>query len=215
MKLRANFQKSYLWRYLAMAGIGFFMAAWFAFDGLVGYPREQQRSAAYEKLVEDVPDKKELYQQWRELARSNGWNVDTPKEKAAEYNNKIVGQYVYGTICLILAIPALLFFVRSRSQWVETTEDGLTTSWGQTVKFSDVYLLNKKRWANKGIAKAHYNEGDAKKVFVFDDFKFDREPLGEMLKQLEAVLKPEQIVGGSPEGAKDDQSDDQSDDLHE
>ena len=32
-----------------------------------------------------------------------------------------------------------------------------------------------------------------------DDFKFDREPLGKMLRDLESQLRPEQIVGGPAE----------------
>lgn len=203
VSLRANFQKSYLWRYLAMAGIGLFMAAWFAFDGLIGYPREQQRSSAYEALVEEVPDASERLTRWRELAKSKGWSVDTPKEKAAEYGNKITGQYVFGGLCLVLAIPALLNYFRSRGRWVESHDGGLQTSWGQSMRYADVVLLNKKRWANKGIAKAHYKQDGRDQVFVFDDFKYDREPLDAMLKDLEQVLKPEQIVGGPPESESD------------
>ena len=208
MTLRANFQKSYLWRYLAMAGIGFFMAAWFAYDGLIGYPQEQQRSAAYEQMAEEIADKKELYQKWRETARNNGWNVETPKEKAADFPNKIVGQYVYGSLCLFLAIPALALYFRSRNRWIEYADNGLTTSWGQSVNFADVTLLNKKRWENKGIAKAYYMQQGTKRCFVFDDFKYDREPIGQMLKQLETQLQPEQIVG-QPKDATVANQDDQ------
>jgi hypothetical protein len=199
MTLRANFQKSYLWRYLAMAGIGLFMAIWFAFDGLIGYPREQERCAAYEQLAKEVSDTKERLAKWRELAKSKGWSVDTPKDKAAEFENKITGQYIFGALCLLLAIPALMTYVRSKNKWVESTGNGLTTSWGQSLQFGDVFELDKKRWANKGIAKAYYKHEGREKCFVFDDFKFDRQPLGEFLKQLEAVLQPEQIVGGPPE----------------
>jgi hypothetical protein len=197
--LRANFQKSYLWRYLAMAGIGLFMAIWFAFDGLINYPREQKRSAAYEQLASEVSDTKERLAKWRDLAKSKGWSVDAPKEKAAEFENKITGQYIFGALCLLLAIPALITYVRSKNKWVESTDGGLTTSWGQSIQFGDVFELDKKRWANKGIAKAYYKSEGRVRYFVFDDFKFDRQPLGEILKQLESVLKPEQIVGGLPE----------------
>jgi hypothetical protein len=178
------------------------MSLWFAFDGFVGYPREKSRSAAYEKLASEVTEPKERLIRWRELAKSNGWSVDTPKEKAEVYDNKIFGQYVFGGICLFVSFIPLYFYLTSKSRWVESSDEGLTTSWGQTVKFSDVVELNKSRWANKGIAKAYYNEDGRKKYFVFDDFKYERKPLGEILKQLEAVLKAEQIVGGPPESSQ-------------
>jgi hypothetical protein len=34
---------------------------------------------------------------------------------------------------------------------------------------------------------------------VLDDFKFQREPIDEILRLVESTLKPDQIVGGSPE----------------
>lgn len=206
MTLRANFQHGYLWRYLAMGGIVFFMAIWFAFDGLIGYPREQQRSAAYEQLTNEVIDAKDLTAKWRELARSKGWSVDTPKEKAADFDSKIKGQYVFGGLCFVMSIPFIVNYFRSKNRWIEETQDGLITSWGQSFKFSEVIQLNKKRWADKGIARAYYKQAGADRCFVFDDFKYDRQPLGEMLRQLEAVLKPEQIVGGPPEPRTDSNS---------
>jgi hypothetical protein len=182
-----------------MFGMLMLMSLWFAFDGFIGYPREKSRSAAYEQLEREVTEPKERLTRWRELAKSNGWSVDTPKEKANSFDNKIFGQYVFGGICLFVSLVPLYFYLTSKGRWVESTDEGLTTSWGQTVKFSDVVQLNKSRWTNKGIAKAYYKEGDQKKCFVFDDFKYERKPLGEILKQLEAVLKAEQIVGGTPE----------------
>lgn len=197
--LRANFQKSYLVRYWAMAGIGLFMAAYFAYDGFIGYPGEQRRCAAYEELASRVSDKSERNKQWQELARSKGWNVKTPDDKAADFDNKIQGQFVFGTICLVLSIPALYFVFSSKNRWIEQNAEELTTSWGQRLDLRSVYLLNKQRWANKGIAKAYYKDDGRERVFVFDDFKYDRGPLDQMLKNLESHLSPDQIVGGSPE----------------
>ena len=60
-------------------------------------------------------------------------------------------------------------------------------------------MLDKKKWENKGIAKASYRDKGLTRVFVFDDFKFDREPLGLILRKLEAKLDLRQIVGGPVE----------------
>ncbi|MCA9183835.1 MAG: hypothetical protein KDA51_20375, partial [Planctomycetales bacterium] len=62
-----------------------------------------------------------------------------------------------------------------------------------------------KKWQRKGIAKATYTPvgGGSPGLFIFDDFKFEREPLGRMLRELEKQLLPEQIVGGPAEAEQE------------
>ena len=116
-----------------------------------------------------------------------------------------MGQFVFGGLSLLLGIPALFFYVRSRNRWIEGNDLGIKTSWGQELRYADVSELNKKRWENKGIARAYYTQGGSRCTFVFDDFKYEREPIGQMLRQLESRLRPEQIVGGISEAERDAQ----------
>lgn len=203
MTLRANFQSSYLWRYLIMAIAGLFMSGWFAFDGLVTYPKQLSYAQAFEKIKSEAIGQGEVAKRWQELAGTNGWPKEQPEKTSAAIRNDIYGQYIFGLLSLFLGVPAAWFYFKSRRRWVEATDDGLKTSWGQHVRFADVTLLNKKRWEAKGIARAFYTQSGTKQVFVFDDFKYDREPLGQMLRRLEAVLQPEQIVGGISEAERD------------
>lgn len=197
--MRANFQKNYLMRYAALATVCLLMAAWFGYDGLVGYPSQLPAAEAYDELRE--LDAAKRAERWKEIATEQGFAKQTPKKRADELRSDIVGQYFWGGINLLVGLPALVFWLRSRGRWVESTADGLTTSWGQTVRYADVTRLDKKKWQRKGIAKATYAPagGGQPCLFVFDDFKFEREPLGQMLRDLEKRLAPEQIVGGPPE----------------
>lgn len=197
--MRANFQKSYRMRYLALATVCLLMAAWFGYDGLVGYPAQLPAAEAYDE-IRDLDDKKRA-EQWKQIAADKNLPKQTPKKTAEQLRSDIVGQYFWGGINLLVGLPALFLWLRSRGKWVESTDDGLTTSWGQTLRFSDVTLLDKKKWQRKGIAKATYTPvgGGNPGVFIFDDFKFEREPLGHMLRDLEKELRPEQIVGGPAE----------------
>lgn len=213
MTVRAEFQKNYLTRYLILSGVCLFMAAWFAYDGLVGYPQQMVYAEAYDPLRE--MEAAERAERWQAVTAENNWPRDVPKKTAEEIGSDITGQYVWAILNLMIGLPVLILFFRARGSWVEATPEGLTTSWGQTVRFADVTRLDKRRWQRKGIAKALYNEtgavpsgvgssgtgpsGGGKRVFTFDDFKFQREPLGVMLRDLEASLQPEQIVGGPPE----------------
>lgn len=198
MALRAEFQKNYLMRYAALAGVCLFMAAWFGYDGFIGYPQKLQYARAYDELRS--LDAAERSEKWKEVVASHGWPKDIPTKKASEIEDDIVGQYFWAGINLLAGVPALFLLLRNRGAWVEETEEGLRTSWGQSLRYGDVTQLDKKKWERKGIARASYQvAGEGSRVFVFDDFKFEREPIGKMLRDLEQVLLPEQIVGGPPE----------------
>ena len=197
--MRANFQKNYLMRYVALATVCLLMAAWFGYDGLVGYPAQLPAAEAYDQ-IRDL-DAAKRAERWKQITADKNLPKETPKKTAEQLRSDIVGQYFWGGINLLVGLPALFLWLRSRGSWVESTAGGLTTSWGQSLQFSEVTLLDKKKWERKGIAKATYTpaEGVGPKLFVFDDFKFEREPLDHMLRDLEKHLLPEQIVGGPPE----------------
>ncbi len=211
--LRAEFQTSYLLRYTLLGGAFLFMSLWFLYDGVIGYPSKLPIAKAYDELLSMEPAKRVT--EWEKIAQEKGWPKEAPKKRAEQIEGDILGQYVFSAICGLIAIPAIVFLLRSRGSWVEETGDGLTTSWGQTVAFRKVTKLDKKKWADKGIAKAYYTEGSAQRVFVFDDFKFAREPLGAMLRKLERVLSREQIVGGPTEEEMDAQRAAEQDDADE
>ncbi len=198
MQTRAEFQKGYLKRYLLMACICISAGLWFAYDGFIGYPANLPAAEAYDALRE-IPDDAEKSDRWRALAEENEWPRSVPVKTADDIRNDITGQYIWMAICFLGGVPALLYYFNCRDAWVERTEGGIRTSWGQEFQFSQVNKLDKKRWAKKGIAVAHYAEEGTNGRFVFDDFKFDREPIGKMLSALEELLPRDQIVGGLTE----------------
>ncbi|MEM8735083.1 MAG: hypothetical protein AAGG44_12710, partial [Planctomycetota bacterium] len=186
--IRANFQSSYLMRYAIMAAICIGAGLWFAYDGFIGYPSNLPAARAYDE-IRDVADAESRIAQWNELAQENGWSKRPPEKKAEEIESDIVGQYFWMAVCFLGGIPAVFYYLKSRGTWVESTEAGLKSSWGQEVSFDGVIQLDKKRWEKKGIAKASYMDGDVGRTFVFDDFKYEREPLGKILTQLEESLE--------------------------
>jgi hypothetical protein len=200
---RAYFQKSYLLRYLTMLGVFLPFSIWFFYDGLIGYPKKLEYAKAYDPLRE--LDAEERNERWQAITKEKGWPNNIPEKTAAEVADSITGQYVWGTLAFIVAMVALIYYLGARGSWVERTETGITTSWGQTMNFSDVITLNKKQWENKGKAKVTYRDNTLTRVFLFDDFKFDRPPIGRMLRSLEQTLEPGQIVGGPPEPPEEEE----------
>lgn len=197
MSQRANFQSSYLKRYLLLAGVLLPISLWFAYDGFIAWPLQHEYALKYETLRDLEP--KEAKAQWEVITQENGWPSRVPKKKAEDIADSIIGQYVWGSLSFLAGSVALVYFLRSKGSWVEPTSSGLTTSWGQAFDFMRVIKLDKKKWETKGIAKATYRDKNVNRTFVFDDFKFDREPLGAILRNLEGTLDREQIVGGPPE----------------
>ena len=70
-----------------------------------------------------------------------------------------------------------------------------------SVELDRIVSIDKKQWKDKGIAKITYEDGGRNRRFVLDNYKFDRHPTTEILRQIEANVGPDKIVGGPPEPA--------------
>ena len=91
-------------------------------------------------------------------------------------------------------------------RWIEASDTGISSSWGQELRFDEMRTLDKKHWAKKGIAKITYEQEGRKKTFVLDDFKFHREPTDDILLLVESHLTDEQIINGHPEPISEEES---------
>ncbi len=192
MPIRANISPGFTWRLALVAVFCFGMALWFLFDGLVTYPRQRERALEYQRLEEEG-----RLDEWEGLAQKRGWSTENPGEPKTEADS--YGQFIFAGL---LVPPGLIFvfrFLRARKRWIEATETGLRASWGQQLDFEQIVGLDKRQWAKKGIAKVIYEEGGRKRRFVLDDWKFEADPTGEILREVEACIAPDQIFGGRPE----------------
>lgn len=210
MGLRANFDRSYLWRYWVIILMGLGSAGWFFYDATIGYPKKAKIAQAWEGLADLESGPRS--ERWRALAAEKGWPQDVPVKPSKEIEESIRFQYIYGAVATLVGAGMLGYLLIARNSWVEATATGLTTSWGQSVDFSTVTKLNKRRWKDKGIARIDYLENGKKRQFVFDDFKYERSAIGQLLQQLESQLPAEKIIQpesdsaaqGQPDAAQDD-----------
>jgi hypothetical protein len=84
--------------------------------------------------------------------------------------------------------------LRSLNRWVELDEQGLSTSAGARVPFEAITRLNKRRWEKKGIAVVHYkDDGGADRKIDLDDWKFERQPMDEIVLSIESQLPSDKI----------------------
>lgn len=206
MGLKANFDRSYLWRYWVIILMGLGSAAWFFYDATIGYPKKAKIAQAWEGLAELESGPRS--ERWREMAAEKGWPQEVPIKPSKEIEESIRFQYIYGAVATLIGAGMLGYLLIARNSWIEESPAGLTTSWGQTVDFSTVTKLNKRRWKDKGIARVDYLEDGKKRQFVFDDFKYERGAIGQLLQKLESQLPPERIVQPESERPANDQSED-------
>lgn len=184
-----------MWRLALLAAVFLLFAVWSAYDGFYGYPRYNRIVAEARQYMQENSNWRET---WEAYARQRGLpsNPQNLREKTAF---DIYSQYAMLAITLPIGLAALITLIRGFSRWIAMDETGLITSWGQRVPFDQITRLDKQRWRNKGIAVVSYQDEGIERRLVLDDWKFETEPTRQLLRAVEAHLKPEQIVGDSPE----------------
>ncbi len=198
--IRADYDPKYFRRFLFI-GLGCIaFTGWCFYDALVGYPRELERANMYWTPNPDRPgDYSGMEREpWRTLVRERGWPTDPPEQPTA-IEHKIESQYFYAVICVMIAIPCLLKWFLARGSWVEGDGKQLRTSRGIEFHFDQIIDIDKTKWEKKGITRIQYEAGGRRLTFAFDDFKYQREPMGKILTNIEATLTDEQIRGGERE----------------
>ena len=191
--LRANYVPGYFLRFLLVALGCFAFAMYCLYDGFIAYPKKLEIAKVYYEMPEE--NRATL---WREKAKENGWSFETPKEpKKIEYG--IVQQWVMAGLCALIGIPALLKWFLAKGTWIEGDEKTIRTSKGKEVAIDQITKINKRKWEEKGLATIHYTDNGKPKKFVMDDFKYDREPMGQLMRYAEANLSADQIIGGKSE----------------
>jgi hypothetical protein len=190
--------------FMGLFAIGF--ALWSLFDGAIEYPH--RREQAFEQFRAE-------YKSFDDSKNEQSMSLDEFESQATEVSRErwesfaheldiptradVVMQYTQFVVAGAIGIWLISLPLRARGRWIELTDTGITSSWGQTFHFDDVANVEKRQWRNKGIAKVTYLDNGRKRKFVIDDYKFDRHKTDEILYELEQRIDPEKITGGPPE----------------
>ena len=200
MTVRADYDPKYFRRFLLISLGCLAFAGWCFYDALVKYPAELERAEVYWKPSNEKGEKYKAMErtEWRQVVRQNQWPTEAP-HKPNKMKHKIQSQYLFAAICGLIGIPCLFKWFLARGSWVNSDGRQLTTSWGPSFQFEQVRSIDKTRWEKKGITRIHYQQDGVDKQFVFDDFKFDRETMSQILTEIETHLSDDQITGGDRE----------------
>jgi hypothetical protein len=157
------------------------IGGWFFFDGLIGYPRSNERFEAHQGF-----EKEGRLSEWPAYAQSRGW-VAKPPEKLYKRED-IVGQFVFGGLGVLAGSIVLVYWLTQKNRIIRTDEEAIYTPAGTRVPFEAVTGIGKKRWESKGIAVVRYALAGRKGEFIVDDYKFDTDPSRQILTEIEEKL---------------------------
>jgi hypothetical protein len=202
MAIRTENDPRFYRRFWIMGTIAIGYALWSLYDGAIGYPAKQQRALAHKKLEDEFASDAAVFsEKWRAYASERGWSTKYPGPPKSEedYKGSIVMQYVMFVGAGLIGLWLISLPLRGRGRWIEASDTGLTSSWGQSLDYENIVRLDKFRWRSKGIAKITYHDGKRKRRFVLDNYKFDRHTTDAILYEIEQRIDPALITGGPPE----------------
>jgi hypothetical protein len=194
MAAKAGISSTYRWRLGLIAVMCLGWGGYSIYDGLVAYP-------AHDRVVEKFKSTHETdYPAWEKFATENGLPLTDPGNPHSGFD--IYAQYVMALLTLPFGICFGYSFLTSYGRWIASDEVAVTTNKGQRAPYASITTLNKDRWKSKGIATLHYNdEAGSERKIVLDDWKYDAQATKDIVKDIEAHIQPEQIVGGPPQAA--------------
>lgn len=191
-QLKVKSRTGFLVRLLVISLFCMFGSAWFFYDAAIGYPAQAVRANKHLEFKNSGKD--DWRQQWAEYATEQGWSADDPGAPKTE--GDIFSQYMFGAIFAPIGPIFLFFFIRAKLRWIELTETGIRTSWGQELKFEEILCVDKKLWKKKGIARVIYEQDGRKQRLTLDDWKYETEPTRDVMWEVEEHLQDDQIING-------------------
>ena len=208
MQIRAENDPRYSRRFLYMGIFALAFGLYCLYDGAIGYPGhrvrgfedfkagdktyfidDHRKAMTVDQFEADADADPEIRKHWETFAH----------EGDIKGHPDIVLQYVMAAGCGLLGAFLISIPLRARGRWIEASDTGITSSWGESFKFEEVEEVNKRQWRKKGIAKVTYVANNRRRTFVVDDYKFDRYATDAILYELEQRIEPGRIVNGPPE----------------
>jgi len=168
-------QKGFIALFFCVIGL------WFLFDGIIGFPRSNERWLAHEKFKSE-----NRLSEWPAHAKEAGWN-ETPPHKLYKKED-IAGQYILGTLAILAGIGAFIYWAGQIKRVFKLEADAVVIPVEKRVPLASVTGINRKNWEGKGLATVYFSIDGRRGKFILDDYKFDRDPMHEIMAAIEQQL---------------------------
>ncbi len=180
-KVDAGISKEWRRRMLFMLFMVSGISAWFLYDGYITWPAEDQRFDEYTEVKQGLvdagkidaevehDDSATLQLAWKHHAAAKGYKDDMPKERT---DASIREQRVIGWVMMSGAAIFAAWIGWNHRLRITTEGDVVIGVSGQRVEIGSIVGMDRKKWDNKGIAYAIYEEGGKQKRLCLDEHKF-------------------------------------------
>jgi hypothetical protein len=165
MTHQATLSSTWRNRQLVLSAALIALAAWFFYDGAIGFPKKNVRFRAYQELKKEGRES-----EWVATAEKNGWPRKLPEKEYKPVDLK--GQFVLGGACLLAGFFAAGLLVSGFRQRLHSDDEAIYGASGRRVPFSAITGLDKRKWESKGIVVALYEMDGRKGRLTLDDYKF-------------------------------------------
>lgn len=171
-----------------IAAFIFAASSWFLYDGLIGYPKNNERAEVYLPLKEQYEDdKKQLETEWAAIREERGWGGKTPKKIYSQQD--ILTQFIFAAVGYLGFLATIGYYFWSLPRTLHFENDQLTLPGGRVIDIHTIKNIDKRAWKSKGIAKVRYQAAPGKFEKVqLDDYKFIG--TAEILDEIQARLQP-------------------------
>lgn len=177
MNIHARISKEWRQRMIFMAIMLNGCALWFCYDGFWAWPAEATRYAQLQVItVELVPADKELdpkdpavIRAWETYAATQNLKPKVPKKRTLA---NIAGQQNIGGVMLIIGLGFIGWVALQHRRSVRAEADLITGPSGEQVHLDSIIDMDRRKWANKGIAYAIYEVNGRRRRLCLDDHKF-------------------------------------------
>lgn len=149
------------------------MGGWFAYDGFVTYPRQNETHRLHVLDPQQNPQ-------------------DAPARSASD----IRLQKILGAVMPLAALALLVRTLHHSRGAYRLTGDILRVPGHPDVPLSAITQIDKSKWDRKGIAHLNYELPSGQKgTITLDDFVYDRPPTDRILETIEAKLGVAEVAG--------------------
>jgi hypothetical protein len=177
MNVHARISKEWRRRMIMMALMLNGSALWFCYDGYIAWPAEEARHQQLLTLTagtlapDEKPDDKnpEVVRAWTDYAAKNDLPAKLPKHRSP---GDLSGQRIIGNIFLAIGLSFVGWVLLQHRKSVRAEGDLITGANGETVHLDSIVEMDRRKWANKGIAYAIYEKDGKRRRLCLDDHKF-------------------------------------------
>jgi len=92
---------------------------------------------------------------WKDYSAEHGYNSNPPEKQLTR--REINEQWICAGVCVILSVVAAFFLLRTIRRRIVADEEGVTAQNGKRVPYTDLKVLDLRKWDNKGLAFADFD----------------------------------------------------------